>query len=135
MALPQIVSRNIAQKIPTFEINGRVVLQPNTWYTCPTGKKAIVKGNVRCTSRGAAADADFVVAGVVMFTWDKAVIANTFASGPNYIAQPEGLATGSGGELALFEVELAAGETIVTQQNTGTNAEFNLFASVQESAV
>jgi len=132
MALPQIISRNISQKIPTFEINGRVVLQPNTWYTCPTGKKAIVKGQVQCTGRGAAADASFEAAGIVMFSWDGtgAPIGQL-----NYIDTPRGLSTGSGGQIAFFEVELAAGEFIRTIQNTGTNAEFNMFASVQESAV
>lgn len=135
MALPQIVSRNQVQKIPTFEINGRVVLQPNTWYTCPTGRKAIVKGSVTCTSRGAAADVDFVAAGVVMFSWVKDAITDTFAKGPAYIDQPENMATANGGQRAFFEVELAAGETIVTQQDSGTNAEFNVFASVQETPV
>jgi len=130
MALPQVISRNQAQKIPSFEINGRVVLQPNTWYTCPAGKKARVKGNVRCTGRGAAATTTFAVAGVVMYGWDNATTGTD-----DYINVPTGLGTGQGGQTAFFDVELAAGETIVTDQNTGTNAEFNLFASVQESPI
>jgi len=131
MALPQIISRNIAQKIPTFEINGRVVLQPNTWYTCPTGKKAIVKGRVQCTGRGAAANADFNAAGVLLYSWD-----NSDATPANgYLDEPRALSAANGGQLALFEVELAAGDIIETTQNTGTNAEFNVWASVQESAV
>jgi len=130
MALPQIISRNISQKIPSFEINGRVVIQPNTWYTCPTGKKAIIKGKVSCTGLGAAADVDFVVASVIMFTWDR-----TTAVVDNAVNAPQTLTTGGGGQFAEFEVELAAGETLVTQQNTGTNAEINLFASVIETSV
>jgi len=121
----------VVQKIPTVEINGRVVLQPNTWYTCPTGKKAIVKGRVQCTGRGAAANASFRAAGTEMFRWDN----NSTLGGntQNYLDSPRGLTTLDGGQFALFEVELAAGEIIETTQNTGTNAEFNLWASVQES--
>ena len=127
----RLTPSNVAQKIPTVEINARVVLQPHTWYTCPTGKKAIVKGRVQCTGRGAAANADFVVAGVVMYSWINTNNTNDDLT----ISRPRGLSTVEGGMLAEFEVELAAGETIVTQQNTGTNAEFNLWASVQESPI
>jgi len=126
MALPQIISRNQSQKIQSFEINDRVVLQPNTWYTCPTGKKAIVKGSVQCTGRGAAATTDFVAAGVVMFTWTSQASAQGFETSPRNLSA-------SLSEFAFFEVELAAGETILTQQNTGTNAEFNVWASVIET--
>jgi len=128
MALPQIISRNQIQKIPTVEINGRVVLQPNTWYTCPTGKKAIVKGSVQCTGLGAAADASFEAAGVVQFRWDQ-----SGSSTGSYIDGPRGLTTADGGQFAFFEIELAAGEFIRTIQNTGTNAEFNVWASVLET--
>lgn len=128
MTLPQIISRNQAQKIQSFEINDRVVLQGHTWYTCPTGKKAIVKGRVQCTGRGAAADASFNAAGVEMFAWDRstAVIGSSEDN-------PRALTTANGGQLAFFEVELAAGDTITTTQNTGTNAEFNVWASVIET--
>lgn len=130
MALPQIISRNQSQKIQSFEINGRVLIQPNTWYTCPTGKKAIVKGSVTCTSRGAAVNADFNVAGIVMFSWDQA---GAIAAGIDYINAPTDLSTVGGGQYAFFEVELAAGDIIQTTQNTGTDAEFNVFASVIET--
>jgi len=129
MALPQIISRNQSQKIQSFEINDRIVLQPNTWYTCPTGKKAIVKGSVQCTNRGAAADASFEVAGVVMFRWDNTAVAPT----NGYLDEPRGLSTANGGQLALFEVELSAADIIRTIQNTGTNAEFNVWADVIET--
>jgi len=124
---------NQVQKIPEFEINDRIVLQPHTWYTCPAGKKAIVKGSVVCTGRGAAATADFDVAGITMFRWDRS---GALASGApeNYIETPLILTTGSGGQTAFFDVELSAGDTIETNQNTGTNAEFNVFAKVQETA-
>jgi len=126
MALPQIISRNQAQKIQSFEINGRVVLQPNTWYTCPTGKKAIVEGRVQCTGRGAAATADFIVAGVIMFRWTSA------GTPRGYELSPRDLASGDD-EFAFFKFELSAGDTVVTDQDAGTNAEFNVWADVIET--
>ena len=114
------------QKIPEFEINGRVVLQPNTWYTCPAGKKAIVKGQVQCTGLGAAANASFEAAGVIMFTW----LATGASRG--YIESPRNLNVAED-EFAFFDIELSAGEFIRTIQNTGTNSEFNVFAKVQET--
>jgi len=128
----RLTPSNVAQKIPTFEINGRVVVQPHTWYTCPTGKKAIVKGRVQCTGRGAAASANFLVSGILMFVWNQS---SNPSSVTNWFISPRSLTTGAGGTFALFEVELAAGEIIETTQNTGTNAEFNLWASVQESPI
>jgi len=128
MTLPQVISRNQTQKISAVPLTGRVVLQPNTWYTCPTGKKAIVKGKVQCTGLGAAATATFTIAGVIMYEW----IVN--ATPPDPIIEPRQLDVGAQ-TFGTFEVELAAGETVVTSQNTGTNAEFNLFADVIESSV
>jgi len=118
------------QKIPQFEINDRIVLQPHTWYTCPAGKKAIVKGRVQCTGRGAAAVANFEAAGVVMYAWTSASSGTTNAD-----IIPRSLRTGGGGQFAFFEVELSAGEIIETTQDTGTNAEFNVWADVQETPV
>jgi len=120
------VSYGTPSVIPEFEINDRVVLQPNTWYTCPAGKKARVKGSVQCTGRGAAATADFIAAGVVMFRW----VAGTASEG--WEKSPRNL-NDAVDEFALFEVDLAAGDTIVTDQDAGTNAEFNVWACVKES--
>jgi len=132
MTLPQIISRNQIQRIAELEINDRIVLQPNTWYTCPTGKKAIVKGSVVCTGRGAAATADLDIAGITFFRWDTNA-AIPASSSQDYINSPLGLTTAEGGQMAFFEVQLSAGDTIETNQNTGTNAEFNLFAKVLET--
>lgn len=129
------VALTSTQKIPTFEINDRIVLQPHTWYTCPAGKKALVKGNVKCTGRGAAAVARFEAAGISMFEWDRAVAVNTNASGDSYIEIPDNLATGSGGQTAFFDIELSAGDIIETTQDAGTNAEFEVFAKVQETSI
>jgi len=117
-----------AQKIPKFDINDRIVLQPHTWYTCPAGKKAIVKGRVQCTGRGAATTASFEAAGVEMFRW----IAGSGSIG--WEQSPRALNDGSD-EFALFEVELAAGDIIETTQSSGTNAEFNVWADVQETPI
>jgi len=119
---------NQVQKIPEFEINSRTVLQPVVHYTCPTGKKALVKGSVQCTNRGAAARADFNAAGIRLFSWDR----NTAIIG-DYIDQPRSLSTINDGQQAFYDLELSAGDTIETTQTSGTNAEFNLFAKVQET--
>jgi len=128
MGLPQIISRNQAQKILSVPVSGRVVIQPNTWYTCPTAKKAICKGRVQCTGLGAAANASFEVAGVIMYTWIAAVPAGDYSEFPRDLGV-------SNEQMALFEFELAAGEFIRTIQNTGTNSEFNLWMEVTESPV
>jgi len=121
---------SIAQKIAEFEINDRIVLQPHVWYTCPAGKKAIVKGSVQCTGRGAAANADFNIAGILKFSWPSAGGVQQ-----SYIDGPRALSVVNGGQQAFFDVELSAGDTIETTQNTGTNAEFNVFAKVQETPI
>jgi len=140
MALPQIISRNQVQKIPTFEINGRVVLQPNTWYTCPTGKVAIVKGTVICTGTGAGAEARFAAAGVIKNRWipqpSGQSAGQTVPRNSNIVVNALGDPTFPWINVEQdFDVELAAGETIVTSQDSGTNAEFNLWAKVQETPV
>lgn len=122
------VSYGTPSVIPEFEINDRVVLQPNTWYTCPPATKARVKGRVQCTGRGAAATADFLAAGQIMFRWSRST-----GSPLPYLDNPRNLTTIDGGQFADFDVDLAAGDTIVTDQNAGTNAEFNVWACVKES--
>lgn len=121
---------NTVQRIPEFEINDRVVLQPHTWYTCPAGKKARVKGSVQCTGRGAAATAEFIAAGQIMYRW----IAGVGPAIGDYLEVPRDLLD-SIEQFALFEVDLSAGGTIVTDQSSGTNAEFNIWARVQETPV
>lgn len=127
-----IVPKTNTQSQSKFSISARVVLQPHTWYICPAGKRAIVKGNVKCTGRGAAAVARFEQAGIRAFEWPRVSPPNTFFNGPAYIEQPDQLATGSGGQTAFFEIELEAGEIIETTQDAGTNAEFEVFADVLE---
>ncbi len=126
-----IIPKTTVQKQVKIPISGREVVQPFTWYTCPADKRAICVGRVQCTGRGAAANADFNVAGILMFSWISA------AAGVDDLqfVRPRNLSTLSGGNFALFNVELAAGEAIITDQNIGANAEFNLFMEVLELPV
>jgi len=127
MTLPQIISRNQLQKIPEIQIQGRVVLQPEVWYTCPAGKKAVIKGRIQCTGLGAAANASVQFAGVTMYTW------LVTALNLDYLIAPRELSVDDD-QFAFFEdVQLAAGETMETIQNTGTNSEFNVWAQVTET--
>jgi len=114
----RLIPSNIAQKIPTEAVTGRVVLQPHTWYTCPAGKKAVVSGKAVCTGLGAAASVRLNAAGVRIVEWqaaaasDKVLIINSYFE---------------------FEVQLAAGETLDTSQDSGTNGEIDMLAKVQET--
>ena len=126
-----IIAKTGVQQQIKIPISGRVVIQPNTWYTCPAGKRAICKGTVLCDSRGAAATATFQAAGISIFRWDRSALFSPLA----YIDTPSSLSDGSGGQTALFEIELAAGEIIQTIQNVGTNAAFELLMEVLELPV
>lgn len=116
------VARNVVQKIPSQPINLRVVIQPNTWYTCPAGQKAIIKGFATCTGTGAAANTTLrgnsvtikrcLAAGGGTNSWDRDIAPN--------ITFP-------------FEIQLAAGEILDTIQDVGTNAEWEMQAEVTES--
>lgn len=118
--------------MPEIQIVGRIVLQPHIWYTCPVGKKAVCRGRVQCTNRGAAMIARFRIASTTsMFEWNNALNGSLSSD-----ILPRGLGTGSGGQFALFDnVQMVAGDTINTLQDAGTNAEFNLWARVQETPV
>jgi len=138
MALPQVISRNQLQKIQSRGINNRVVLQPETWYTCPTGKKAHVEGSFVCTGLGAAAEAHVIIAGIITNRWIAATATGSMAiprgmtkymDGSNNLTDPP-IDTEQ-----LIDVDLVAGEAIVTDQTTGTNSEFNGFLKVTETPI
>jgi len=127
LTLPQIISRNPLQKIPSIGINRRdVALHPITYYTCPAGAKAKCKMLVGCTGTGAAATVDILVAGVIMFRWLAAGFVN------NYLDAPRTLGA-TADQYAKAEFDLAAAETIVSAQSTGANAEINMFLEIQET--
>jgi len=125
MALPQIISRNITQKIPDFALNVRKVLSGSTdgdFYTVPTGKKAIIQGLAVCTGLGAAATVDLEFDGLSFHTWD--------AAGATEPATKTTIIN----IVIPFIVELEAGEVLRYTQSSGTNAEMNINARIQESA-
>lgn len=103
---------------------------PITYYTCPTGKRARIIGTVVCRDRGAATSVNFVVAGIIMFTWNTNISQITVNRSAEWT--PRGLSTFSGGFIAPFDVVLEAGETLSTSQSSGDNAEIDFNAEVQE---
>jgi len=125
----QLIPSNIAQKLPGRAINRRdVAAHPITYYTCPAGQKAKCTGSVQCTGRGAAATVDFVVAGIIMYRWIAGATPTDYRLNPRTLRD-------STDQMALFDFELIAGETVVSAQDSGTNAELNLFMNVIETPV
>jgi len=129
MAIAQLSSRNQANVLPEISITDRIVLQPHTWYICPTGKKAIVKARIQCTGRGAAATATMRAAGVNMFTW---VAGAAIAGTDPYREVPNNIGISNFPISYEFIIPLSAGEQLETIQSSGTNAEFNLWGNVLE---
>lgn len=119
-----LIPLNAVQKIPTLPIKGRIVVQPHTWYTCPAGKKAKIKGSAVVTGTGAATNTTLQGGGVT--------IRRVLLSGGSLDPSFRDLAPNVNFD---FDVELAAGETLQTIQNMGTNAEWELLANVQETPV
>ena len=113
---------NVVQKIPTIDIKGRVVLQPHTWYTCPAGKKAIVKGSANSTGTGAAANTTLQIGGVT--------VRRVLAAGGSADPWQRDLAPDV---VFNFKGQLDAGDIVQTIQNSGTNAEWELIAEVHET--
>jgi len=126
MALPSIISRNNIQKT-----NKRIipmtndVVQPTTWYTCPTGKVAVIKGNCTCVDTGAAATVALNGNDIILFEW-------TASGGGTPLQNPRDILEGLWVD---FEIDLNAGETMTTTQNTGTNAQIKLQAVIEEFIV
>jgi len=125
------VSTNSVSTIPETPIILNTILTPAVFYTCPAGKKAKIKGQVRCVDRGAAANASFEAGGIVLAIWNTNVALTTGAF--NQDTTPEGLTTANGGMNYSIDVELTAGQTIRGIQNSGTNSQFKINAKVQES--
>jgi len=123
MGLPQIIARNQIQKT-----NKRTVSRadtsgyPITYYTCPTGKIAVIKGSWICDDTGAAAVVDLNSAGIS--------IAEVQATGGVItLTTPQNLAEDV---LYPFEADLVAGETLTCTQDSGTNATTKLFIVIEE---
>jgi len=126
MTLPQIISRGQIQKQNERQIFQQdVASHPITYYTCPAGKIAKIKGFWLCDDTGAAALVDLVAKGIS--------IAEVQATGGGSdINKPQDLAEGIN---IPFEVTLVATETLVTAQDSGTNANTTINAVVTESPV
>jgi len=123
MALPVVISRNQVQKTNKRTIKWtNDVIQPTIWYTCPTGKIAIVKGSVTCQDTGAGANADINFAGVRYARW-------LATGGDTDVVILDSLAEGA---IIHFENDLEAGDTIETVQDSGTNAQFKFQAVIEE---
>ena len=123
MALPVVISRNQVQKTNKRMLPLVIdVVQPTTWYTCPTGKVAVVKGFCQCVNAGAAATMNLVLNGVVIADWTS--------GGSNVdINNPTALLIGV---IFPFTANLDSGDTLTTTQDSGTNAEFKLSAVIEE---
>jgi len=123
MTLPQIIARNTLQQTNTralFQQN--VSAHPITYYTCPAGKIARISGVWNCLDTGAAAVVDLIGAGVS--------IAEVQASGGGTdINIPQDLAENLN---FPFEIWLEATETLVTAQDSGTNANTIINAKIEE---
>jgi len=122
---------NQVNVIPETPIVQNSTTTPIVWYTCPAGKKAIIKGFVRCVDRGAAANASFEAGGIVLAIWNN-VSNSAAAAGNNAQEQPENLSTFAGGMSFPIDVELTAGQTIRGIQNSGSNAQFKINVKVKE---
>ena len=126
MAIAQLISRTQVNTLPNIAINGRVFSgQPHTWYTCPTGKKAIVKGRTSCLQQGAATTMQLRAAGEDIAQW---VVSSCVTDNTN----PFFLCIGRYHD---WEIELEAGDIIQTTQNSGDNAEFLMMANALELPV
>jgi len=127
------VALNSIQKLPGVGIIQNTTVTPAVFYTCPAGKKAKIKGEVRCVDRGAAANSSFEGGGVVLAIWVTAAAQLSVAQ--TFLDTPESLTTSGGGKVYPFEVILAAGETIRGIQNSGSNSQFKINANVEETPV
>jgi len=133
--LLDIIAKNFQQKSPSVSINVRTVLQPNVYYTCPAGKVATVKGRVTCTGLGAASEGRFIVNSTIMYRWQGGgtpINVSVADAAAGYFDNFAAFKHTPLNVYRIFELTLEAGETISTDQNAGTNAEFNVFAEVVE---
>jgi len=122
MALPQIISRNQQQVSNKRSIIETDVLQPTTYYTCPTGKVAVIKGGWRCSDTGAASVVDLNAGG-------ESIAEVQATGGGTDVNFPQNLLEGL---FFPFEVTLAAGDTLDVSQDSGTNAATFITAIVEE---
>ena len=106
--------------ISTLALNLRKVDEsPAEYYTCPTDKKAIIKGTAICTSLGASTEARLQANAVTIVLWNSTSLSNNNGIFKTF----------------NFECQLNAGESLAKSQNSGVNAEINVNAMIQEVGV
>jgi len=114
MTLPQVISRTNITKITTSPINVRKVNEsPAEFYTCPTGKKALISGTCLCTGLGAATEVRLLAGGVSALRFVAADVTGLISK--------------------AFSISLDAADTLAKGQNSGTNGELDLNCTVQET--
>jgi len=114
MTLPQIISRNQIQAIPTTALNIRKTNEsPAEFYTCPSGKKAVITGSCLCTGLGASSEVRLLVDGIAVLRF----LAGDVSA---LVSKP-------------FNVSLSATDTLAKGQNSGTNGELDLNCSILET--
>lgn len=109
-----LVARNTVQGIPTVPVISRLTSTAAVWYTCPTGKKARVRGYAILDGLGAAADVH---------------IERNPTSGDQISLD----LTAAGQSTGIIEFDLEAGDTLGYDQNSGTNASIDGVWSIQET--
>jgi len=117
----RITARNTSQKIGTSQLLIRRTLSPFTFYTCPAGKRAIIKGVASCDQTGSAAQVRLKVNNIIILEW------RSTGGDPN---KPQELRVGDGGNL---DVEVEENQSLIYDQNAGTNATMDINAKIQET--
>ena len=114
MTLPTIVSRNQIQGIPSTALNFRKINEsPAEFYTCPTGKKALISGSCACTGTGAGTEVRLIAGGVVVLRFDAGDVTDLITK--------------------QFSIALEASDTLAKGQNSGTNGVLDLNCSILET--
>jgi len=126
-----IIAKNTSQGIPDINIIRNITVTPDDLYTCPVGKRAIVKGLVRCVDRGAAGTVNFKANGVIIYVWNTAAFINNQLH-PAWTERPADMTTSGGGEVGVVDVILEATQTIRVDQSVGTNAQLKVILQVRE---
>jgi len=115
-------ARNATQRIPTIPINVKRVISPFTFYTCPAGKKSIIKGTAVCTGTGAATFVSLLGADELIQKWNN--------TADIQVTKNINVRTDV---IINFEIQLDALEILNYTQDVGTNAEMQINVKVQES--
>ena len=114
MTLPTIVSRNQIQGIPSTALNFRKINEsPAEFYTCPSGKKAIIEGQCVCDGTGAGTEVRLQANGINVLVFKSADV-TALTSKP-------------------FRIQLAENESLSKDQDSGTNGQLNLNCSILET--